>query len=239
MNAQPRYRQLAEALRADIASGRYPVGAQLPPELELCQHYGVSRHTARDALRLLTEGGLVERRRGAGTTVTATAPAPAFVQPLDGVDELLQYARDARLEVRSAEQRKLTQPEAARLRTRSSGRWLVVEGLRVADGEPVALSDIYLAPTFGGLADEIRSWPGAIQELLVQRHGLSIERIEQEICADVLDRRSAGSLRAEEGSPALRTLRRYYDAGGKLVLASDSRHPAARFVYAMTYRREA
>ena len=64
--SQPRYRQLADALRADIASGRYPVGGQLPPEFELCEIYDVSRHTARDALRLLFEAGLVERRRGVG-----------------------------------------------------------------------------------------------------------------------------------------------------------------------------
>ncbi|MFN7236834.1 MAG: GntR family transcriptional regulator, partial [Brevundimonas sp.] len=65
--ASPRYRQLAETLRAAIARGDFPVGSQLPPELELAQTHGVSRHTARDAIRLLSEAGLIARRRGAGT----------------------------------------------------------------------------------------------------------------------------------------------------------------------------
>src|SRR5690606_34867057 len=80
--SQPRYRQLADSLKADIVAGRYPVGSQLPPEYELCELHDVSRHTARDALRLLLEEGLVERRRGVGTTVLRTRGSPAFVQPL-------------------------------------------------------------------------------------------------------------------------------------------------------------
>ena len=82
----PLYKSLANDLRSEIESGRYAVGEQLPPETELCTHYSVSRHTMRDALRLLREAGLLERRRGSGTTVlTRTAP-PAFVQPLGGID---------------------------------------------------------------------------------------------------------------------------------------------------------
>ena len=98
----PRYRQLASALRADITEGRYGVGDHLPPEMELCQIYAASRHTVRDALRLLREAGLVQRRRGAGTTVIANEIAPSFVQPLGGPETLTQYAREAKLIVRAA-----------------------------------------------------------------------------------------------------------------------------------------
>ena len=107
--AAPRYRQLADTLRAAIARGDYPVGGQLPPELELAQTHAVSRHTARDAIRLLTEAGLIERRRGAGTTVIASASPQAYVQPLGGVDELLQYAHTARLKLLAQEERRLSE----------------------------------------------------------------------------------------------------------------------------------
>jgi GntR family transcriptional regulator len=235
---QPRYRELAETLMNAIASGRYPVGSQLPPEFELCEQYGVSRHTARDALRLLYDAGLVERRRGVGTTVIRASGAPAFVQPLGGVAELMQYARDARLEVRSAGLRKLDRAEVDRLGVGSDEPWLVVSGLRRNAGKPFALSQIYVAPVYADVAPELRDWDGAIQELIARDFGVIVHRIEQEITAVTLDADEARLLKADRGGPALRTLRRYFDRTGGLMLASDTTHPAARFVYAMSYRRD-
>lgn len=237
--SQPRYRQLADTLRADIASGRYPVGGQLPPEVELCATYDVSRHTARDALRLLLEAGLVERRRGVGTTVLRTGAAPAFVQPLGGVTELMQYAREARLDIRSAGLRRLDVSEQERLGLTSDEAWLVVAGLRRKDGKPLALSQIYIAPAYADLAPRLRAWDGAIQELIARDFGVVVQRIEQEIAALSLGVEQARLLKAERGGAALQTLRRYYDRNDRLMLASDTTHPAARFVYAMSYRRDA
>lgn len=236
---QPRYRELAETLRADIASGRYPVGSQLPPEFELCDLYDVSRHTARDALRLLFEAGLVERRRGVGTTVIRASSAPAFVQPLGGVDELMQYARDARLEIRTAGLRRLEGDEQARLGVQASDAWLVVSGMRRNAGKPLALSQIYIAPAYADIAPHLREWDGAIQELIARDYGAGVHRIEQEIAAVILGVEQARVLKADRGGPALQTLRRYFDQSDRLMLASDTTHPASRFVYAMGYRRDA
>lgn len=236
--SQPRYRQLAETLRAEITSGRYPVGSQLPPEFELCDLYGVSRHTARDALRLLFEAGLVERRRGVGTTVIRDNSAPAFVQPLGGVDELMQYARDARLQLRSVGLRRLEDEEAARLGIADATPWLVAAGIRRNDGKPVALSQIYIASAFADVGPSLRDWDGAIQQLIARDYGVTVHRIEQEIAAVNLTHEQARFLKAEKGGAALQTLRRYYDADDRLMLASESTHPASRFVYAMSYRRE-
>ncbi len=70
---QPRYLLLAQDLIQDIDTGRYPVGSLLPTELELCEQFGVSRHTVREAVRRLREMGLVTRHQGIGTRVKAKA----------------------------------------------------------------------------------------------------------------------------------------------------------------------
>lgn len=234
--ASPRYRQLAETLRGAITRGQYPVGSQLPPELELAQTHAVSRHTARDAIRLLSEAGLIERRRGAGTTVIASASPQAYVQPLGGIDDLLQYAQTARLKVRRQEERRLIPAEAARIGADTEQVWLVVDGLRVAEALPLAVSRIYVAAPFTGVAGDL-GHGRSVHALLDERFGVAAGRIDQEITAELLSPADAALLQAASGDAALRTLRRYYD-GDSLILASDSLHPGGRFIYAMSYRRE-
>jgi DNA-binding FadR family transcriptional regulator len=56
---------IARELAAEIAS-RGDAGARLGSEWDLCERFGVSRLTLRQAIRLLQDGGLVECRRGRG-----------------------------------------------------------------------------------------------------------------------------------------------------------------------------
>ena len=61
--------QAADAVRALIARGRYQSGDRLPAERELAEGLGVSRPTMREALRHLTQAGLLAPRHGSGTYV--------------------------------------------------------------------------------------------------------------------------------------------------------------------------
>jgi DNA-binding FadR family transcriptional regulator len=58
------YMQMAEAIRMRILSGRLKPGQRLPAENDLAAQYGVSRTTAREALRLLASERLIETKRG-------------------------------------------------------------------------------------------------------------------------------------------------------------------------------
>jgi GntR family transcriptional regulator len=75
MAQAPRYRELADVLRAAIYSGEAVLdvelidGAQLPTEPELGAHFQVSRGTIRQALRELAAEGLLETRGRSGTYV--------------------------------------------------------------------------------------------------------------------------------------------------------------------------
>jgi GntR family transcriptional regulator len=78
----PMYRQIAEDLRAQIESGGLDPGQQLRTELELREHYNASRNTVRDAIKWLTNLGLVETRPGQGTFVVRKIDP--FVTTLSG-----------------------------------------------------------------------------------------------------------------------------------------------------------
>ncbi|MEH0557445.1 GntR family transcriptional regulator [Streptomyces sp. B21-101] len=72
--AEPKYLQIADALKAAIELGEYGPGDRLPGENVLAPQYGVAPMTARRALRVLTSQGLAESRKGAGFFVQAFHP---------------------------------------------------------------------------------------------------------------------------------------------------------------------
>jgi GntR family transcriptional regulator, transcriptional repressor for pyruvate dehydrogenase complex len=54
-----------------ISSGALKLGQRLPSERELCQHFGASRSSLREALRCLSIVGVLNARVGEGTSVAA------------------------------------------------------------------------------------------------------------------------------------------------------------------------
>jgi DNA-binding FadR family transcriptional regulator len=62
--------RVADALRTRIANGELGPGARLPAEAELLQHFGVSRPTLREALRVVESEGLIRLGRGARSGAT-------------------------------------------------------------------------------------------------------------------------------------------------------------------------
>ncbi len=65
------YMRVLDALTAAIAAGTYGPGDPIPSESELCREHGVARETARRAVRMLRERGLVETEWGKGSRVRA------------------------------------------------------------------------------------------------------------------------------------------------------------------------
>jgi GntR family transcriptional regulator len=231
------YRQLANTLRAAITSGQFAKGEQLPTELELCATHNVSRHTARDALRLLTDEGLIVRKRGAGTRVSATSPVGRFSQDWGEIGDILQYARDTRLVINTYGPAYPSHIDMLGLNP--STQWMVVEGARrrIEGGPVLALTTICVRADLMPARAVLETWPQAIGEYIAAHNHVQASRIEQEISATTLDKAQAKALGEHIGDPALRTLRRYLDALGQTFLASVSVHPGDRFVYTMSAER--
>ncbi|MFJ9962923.1 GntR family transcriptional regulator [Streptomyces avermitilis] len=69
MNKQPKYRQVADALRREIDNGTFAPGARLPSENDLQQRFDASRNTVRNGLSLLVSEGLISSSQGLGYEV--------------------------------------------------------------------------------------------------------------------------------------------------------------------------
>ncbi|WP_329455101.1 FadR/GntR family transcriptional regulator [Streptomyces sp. NBC_01497] len=65
---------IVDQVRTLIHEGKLTAGDRLPPEREMCERFGVSRVTVREALRVLEASGLVEIRVGAHGGAFVTKP---------------------------------------------------------------------------------------------------------------------------------------------------------------------
>lgn len=65
---------IVEQIRVLMRQGQLKPGDRLPPERDLCERFGVSRVTVREALRMLESSGLVQIRVGARGGAFVTAP---------------------------------------------------------------------------------------------------------------------------------------------------------------------
>lgn len=133
--SQPRYRILADDLRARIADGAFPSGARLPTEAEWARQFGVSRGTVIKAIDVLVAEGIVTKRQGAGSFVSQptlhrrSSRLQSFSQTVDAqghqaTQRVLSYGRAS---VEDARAYGILEPAA------------MLERLRFVDGVPCAI----------------------------------------------------------------------------------------------------
>jgi DNA-binding transcriptional regulator YhcF (GntR family) len=71
----PLFVQIAERLADEIADGTLPEGERVPSTNELAAFYRINPATAAKGIGMLTDDGLLEKRRGIGMFVAAGARA--------------------------------------------------------------------------------------------------------------------------------------------------------------------
>ncbi|BBK62441.1 trehalose operon repressor [Amedibacterium intestinale] len=69
----PKYQQIFEQLRAEIADKTIKANSYLPSENELMKKYDASRDTIRKALNLLSTNGYIQKEKGKGSLVLDTS----------------------------------------------------------------------------------------------------------------------------------------------------------------------
>jgi GntR family phosphonate transport system transcriptional regulator len=149
------WRQIAQALEADIAGGVYPPGAQLPTEAQLAQRFNVNRHTLRRAIGHLQLTGQVRVEQGRGTfvpasTMTLRVGAPAHVHAAP--EEAAEKSRVLRAGLFRAD------PQSARnLGIRVGDAVVLIEFLHLAEGRPVTITSHHFpGARFDGLIEAFR-----------------------------------------------------------------------------------
>ena len=160
----PLWAQIVDDLRHRLLAGEFE--GHFPTDEELTRDYEVSRQTVREAVRHLTQDGLVVRQRGRGSSVTP----PVLEQPLHSLYSLASTVRaggiEERSEVLAAECRPLTADVAAQLRVDAGAEVVFIERLRFAGAKPIAWDRSWLRKDQAGTLIGADLSSGGLYDLL-------------------------------------------------------------------------
>jgi GntR family transcriptional regulator len=214
----PLYLWLAALLRDQIEAGHLTAHGPVPSERVLSERYGVSRMTARHALETLTLEGYLYRNPRRGTFVAEPRlrfSVGSFTR------NMTEAERAPGTEVLSASTVDPDPMVAELLALPAGGRVHVLQRLRTALGEPIAIENIQLsAARFPDLLEH--DLAGSLWALLRTRYDVHPERADARVVAVTLDRFEAEALDVKAGSPAIVLTRTVYDSeGGVVELARD------------------
>lgn len=139
--AVPRYREIHDSLRQQITSGSWPPGHKLPTEPELAKEFGCARMTISRALAALADGGLITRRRRAGTVVNIPRAQESVLEIHDIEAEVTSAGQAYQYECYSRRVRRALRADALLLGVSLGTPLLALSGLHRADLRPHALED--------------------------------------------------------------------------------------------------
>lgn len=238
IKSSPRYREVAKILQNEIETGIYAVGALMPTEQVLCNRFGVSRFTVREALRRLIDNGMVTRRQGSGTIVISKEPSIKFVQKIESIQELLHYSSDTILKVKNITTL-IADKKLADLTGYEPNESLEqIEGIRYFDKKsPICWTDIYVRPEHRDIASQIGKDQTPVFLLFQRNFGIVAHTINMDLHGGIIREEKAQALGVEPGSPTLVIVRCYRDKNGQIFEVSISEHPAGRFNFSIDLMR--
>lgn len=132
-------------LEARILSGEWPPGHRIPFEVDLSAAYGCSRMTVNKALGRLSEAGLIERRRKAGSFVTRPKSQAAILDIHDIRSEVEEAGLEYRFDVTARAARAATAAERARIDIAAGAPVLALEVMHWAGARPFCAEDRLIA----------------------------------------------------------------------------------------------
>jgi len=226
-----RYQEVADELRAEIASATYKIGQCLPTEHELCQRFSASRFTVRKAIDVLRDLGLLESRSGYGTFVVSLRPQEKVVQTLSSFEELLQYPAETYR--KQIEAKTITaSPELALLLQASAGQeWVWLQAMRLAVHSEAAISwlEAYIAPELADVVELPNPSGASLLRQIQDTHDVHAANAQVEVFVTTINDKLALPLKVQQGVPALGIVRRYRNENGHVYLVTHSIHPENRF----------
>lgn len=225
----PLYVQIAESLLDRIESGELRPGDRLPAERELSQMLEVNRMTVRRALQVLELQGLLMRRQGDGTYVTAPKIERQAGNLVPFTKGMQRRGYTPGAQVITFERRPAEPSVAKELQLPASTPVYTIRRLRLINQEPVMLERFTLP---------VRRVPGlerydlasrSVYEVMETKYGISVTRARQSLEPVVAAEYEAELLQVNPGAPLMLEQRLSFDQDDQPIEYGNDLYRGDRF----------
>lgn len=199
----PVYIQIHDAIKEKIEENYWEIGDRLPSERELAIQFEVSRMTLRQAIQMLADEGIVERKIGSGTYVSSKK----VQEKMTGTTSFSEIMRSqGRVPTSKAVSYFFTTPsssEIEKLNLKPSDSILRMERIRLADGVPICFEVTSIPKKFirGLSKSQVTS---SLYQVLEENGHYKITGANQTVSAMLASEKVAEYLEIKRGSAVLR-----------------------------------
>lgn len=216
----PLYLQITEILRQNLDRGTWQPGDLLPTISELSEKYSVAKVTIRQALKILEEDGLLESRRGRGTTVLPPPPQPPRLQLGTHLSALVDMYRGDRPALDLLDDRDADLPGDPLIGTASENGYHLLRRTHSRDGETYCVISIYFEKAMFARHEEAFRTQIALP-ILSDSEDIDIAHARQSMTIGKCDYDLAGLLNLAVGDPVVDVRRVICDGQDQVIYLAD------------------
>jgi GntR family transcriptional regulator len=228
--------QLANSLLGQIQDGTFSAGNPMPSERELCEKYGISRTTVRQALGELLQQGYVNSIQGKGTFVARSQIRQEICSIYSFDEDMRRLGKTPETLVVDFIEMAAAGALAKNMGLREGAAVYRVMRLRLADGEPMLLETNFLpVARFPGVTRQHLD-NQSLYRFLIAQHHLEITHAEETFETTLLRPMEVQLFDAERGALGMLIERIAYE-GEAAVEFSKSVSPAHKFKHRVLLRR--
>jgi GntR family transcriptional regulator len=213
----PLYYQIQQRVLEQIRSGALKAGQPVPSEQEIAAAMGVSRMTARQALKSLCSLGVAYSQRGKGTFVSRIKLEKDFRQVLSFSEEMLARGSRPRSRVLAFRRVRPDSGVAEALHLPPGEEVFLLRRLRLADSVPLCIECTHLPVRLCPDLQKTFDPNASLYRALAEHYGIQIEIADEVAEASLATAGEARLLRIRKKAPVFRFTRTAHRLNGEPV----------------------
>lgn len=226
----PVYYQLKNDLITKISQGIWKPGECIASERELCEIYGVSRMTIRQALGELVQEDVLLKIKGKGTFVCE--PTVKQEDMMSFTEMMKQTGRNLRTEV--IDFNKINTPEHL-TEIISLDEVYRINRKRIVDDICIAVEKVYIPVDYCGYIDE-KMLEGSLFKIL-EEFGYIVDHSQSSIASIIMNDELKKLFDVYEDIPLLKMTSKTYTQKGKMLFLEESVYRSDKFVLQVNISR--
>jgi GntR family transcriptional regulator len=213
----PLYYQIQQRLLEQIRSGALKAGQPVPSEQEIAVRMGVSRMTARQALKSLCSLGVAYSQRGKGTFVSAVKLEKDFRQVLSFSEEMTARGSRPRSKILAFKRIRPDSEVAEALRIAADSEVFLLRRVRMADSASLCVECTHIPVRLCPDLLDVFAHGGSLYKTLGEHYGIQIEYADEVAEASAASSEEARLLRIRKKAPVFRFIRTAYLNNGEPI----------------------